>query len=354
MQILGGAVAWVIAPLYYMYMRILLVTPLVPPEPGGPSYYSIALREAFLEKGQEVRFRAFREVRKYPSGVRHAVFFFLLLRDALWAERVIALDTWSVALPAVCAARLCGKPVVLRSGGDFVWEEYIKRTGEKTLLSEFYEMPRALSAKEHAAKWLLRHVIFRLATRLVFSASWQRAISVKAYAIPEVKTAIIENQYGPKKEGLPPERKNFVCIYRPTPFKNIEALKAAFAIVKKTHPDTELDIHANIPREEAFEHMRSAYAVVIPSLSEVSSNLAIEALQFNKPCLVTKDCGIKDRLGDAVLYIGPNNPEDIASHMESILDTTHYAEALRHARSFSFVRTYGDIVNDFLVLLTHL
>ncbi len=331
-------------------MRILLVTPLVPPEPGGPSYYSVALRDAFLKKGHEVRFRAFREVRKYPSGIRHILFLFLLLRDALWSERVIALDTWSVALSAVVAARITRRPVFLRSGGDFVWEEYIKRTGAKTLLSEFYKKPRALSTKEHVVTLLLRTVIFRFATKIVFSTSWQRDISREAYHIPMQKTAVIENQYGPKKEGVPSVKKNFVCIYRPTPFKNIGALRDAFALVSCVYPEASLEIYEHIPREEAFEKMQSAYAMVIPSLSEVSPNLAIESLQFSKPCILTRDCGIKDRLGEAVSYINPNDPEDIKARMVALLDEEVYRRKSEAARTFSFVRTYDDIAEEF----THL
>lgn len=329
-------------------MRILLVTPLIPPEPGGPSYYSIALRDALLTQGHEVHFRAFKEVRRYPSGIRHVLFFWLLLRDALWAERVIALDTWSVALPAVLASRALGRSVFVRSGGDFVWEEYIKRTHEKVLLSAFYEAPRTLSVKEGVALWALRHVVFPYATRVVFSTRWQRDITSRAYGVPLAKTAVIENQYGPKKESAPPAGKNFVCIYRPTPFKNIEALKEAFDLVKEKHPEASLEIYQGVPREEAFARMKHAYAVIIPSLSEVSPNLAIEALQFGKPCILTSDCGIHDRLGDAVVYINPNDARDIARGMEEMLDASYYASRADAARRFSFTRSYDDIAEDFL------
>ena len=49
-----------------------------------------------------------------------------------------ALDTFSVAFPAVCAARLCGKKMIIRTGGDFLWEFYVERTGDLVLLRDFY------------------------------------------------------------------------------------------------------------------------------------------------------------------------------------------------------------------------
>ena len=125
-------------------MRFLIVTPLIPPEPGGPSYYSVALKEA-LERADPVRnettdvcvdtrdarvsngaghtvdLLAFAEVRQYPSGVRHLILLYKTLFRALRADTLIVLDTVSVAVPAVAAGWLVGKRTIVRTGGDFVW-----------------------------------------------------------------------------------------------------------------------------------------------------------------------------------------------------------------------------------------
>ncbi len=46
---------------------------------------------------------------------------------------VVALDTYSVAFPAVLAAMLFRKKLVLRVGGDFLWEQYLERVKKPKL-----------------------------------------------------------------------------------------------------------------------------------------------------------------------------------------------------------------------------
>ncbi len=60
--------------------------------------------------------------------------------------------------------------------------------------------------------------------------------------------------------------------------------------------------------------------------------------------------GLKDRLGDTVLYIDPKNPDDIAEKISMLADSdTRETYAIR-AREFSYVHTYEDIAKEFLVV----
>ena len=90
-------------------MSILIVTPLVPPESGGPSYLSVSLKEALEKKGEKVDLIAFKEVRHYPSGIRHLLFLYKVLWRARKVDALIILDTVSVALPSVIAGWLLQK-----------------------------------------------------------------------------------------------------------------------------------------------------------------------------------------------------------------------------------------------------
>jgi glycosyltransferase involved in cell wall biosynthesis len=327
----------------------LIVTPLVPPEPGGPSYYSVALERELKALGHEVSLVAFREVRKYPSGVRHLMFTYLVLFKALRADVLIILDTVSVALPAIIAGWVLGKKTIIRTGGDFVWERYIERTGEKILLPEFYEQKRVLTRKERLLVWLQKHIVFPLTTRIVYSTAYQRDIWARAYKIPAKKTAIIENSY-PAKDMTARGGEVFLAAWRPTGFKNIDILEQAYALAQQKCPGIKLEIFKDIPRDELAIRMRAARALVVPSLSEVSPNMAMEALAMGLPVILTKDCGTRDRFGDAVTYIDPKDPKGIADTLCSFMDAEVHADAKRRAEAFAFTRTYADIASEFLDL----
>ena len=326
---------------------ILIVTPLVPPESGGPSYLSVSLKEALEKKGEKVDLIAFKEVRNYPSGIRHFLFLYKVLWRARKVDALIILDTVSVALPAVLAGWLLQKKMIVRAGGDFVWERYIERTKEKVLLSVFYKERRELNSKERLLIWVQKRIIFPLATTIVFNTSWFRDIWIEAYHINKNKTAIIEHAHQ-KKEEIHVGGKGFLCVWRPTAFKNIPALEKAYILAKKKNPDITLEIYKNISREKLFDHMKYARALIIPSLTETSSVLAREALEIGLPGLLTDDCGSKTLLDTHVTWVNPLDPYDIAEKMCALMDEKRYEQEKEKVKNFTYSHTYEQIANEFL------
>lgn len=331
-------------------MRIVIATPISPPDAGGPSYYSQALKEAFEALGHTVILVSFRDVRQYPTGIRHVVYAYRLFKVLDLSDVCFALDTWSVALPAVLVGKLVHKPVTVRSGGDFLWESYVARTQESVTLSEFYNERRDLTLKERTVFWITKNIIFALVTKIIFSTAWQQAISARAFSIPQEKSAVIENFYGDKKEGKEPGKKDFVWIGRDIFLKNTYMLEKAFEKAKQQHSDIELVLLKNVPQEKAFETLASCWAFILPSLSEVSPNLVLEALQFGRPCIVTQETGIRERLGDSVIYIDPKNEQDIAEKISMLADPEIREDYTRRAREFAYVHTYEDIAKEFLAV----
>ena len=89
-------------------MKLVIATPLYPPEIGGPATYSRLLEEGLPMKGIEVELVKFSEVRHLPKLIRHYVYYRQVLKAARRADAVLALDPVSVGLPAMKAARTCG------------------------------------------------------------------------------------------------------------------------------------------------------------------------------------------------------------------------------------------------------
>lgn len=351
-------------------MRILIVTPLVPPEPGGPSYYSVSLKEALERAGHTVDLIAFKEVRQYASGVRHIIFFYKVLLRALSADALIVLDTVSVALPAVVAGWTLGKKTIIRTGGDFVWEAYVERTGEKVKLSEFYTKLRALTRRERLLVGLQKYVVFRLAHTIVFSTAWQRDIWRKPYAISDTKTAIVENVHDQSRICTSDERsgtdlarscdeKNktvqtptvFLWVGRDLVLKNVDTLCAVFDHVKERYPQMELKVCTNVPREEIVMEFRTARCLVLPSVSEVSPNIVFEALAHGVPVICTADTGIREHVPTGVMFADTCDEDALARSLLDMCDPSTYLSVREAARTPLPARTYDTVAKEMLNIL---
>jgi glycosyltransferase involved in cell wall biosynthesis len=326
-------------------MTILIATGIYPPQIGGPAKYAQKLHEELGRRGQ-VGLCAWTGLeRALPWGIRHAVYFLRLLPKAMRADAILALDTWSTGFPALAAAKLLRRKLLVRVGGDFVWEAYIERTGDMVRLSEFYKAPRRLSFKER----LIRRatlVLVRHADVLLFNSAWQMGIWQEAFAY-KTPARVLENEYPAKKSAAdsPLGKKIFVAAGRGIRYKNIPAFAEAFA--KAAAGRAELDTRALPPHEHAARNA-SAYAYAVPSVSEVSSNNIIEALSYNKPFIAPLDCGMRERLDGLGVFVDTLDRRAMENAVEELLDDATYQAYVERIRQFSYVRTWGQIADEIL------
>jgi glycosyltransferase involved in cell wall biosynthesis len=117
--------------------RLLIAAGLYPPEIGGPATYTALLEQELLKRGIKVSVAPFSAVRRLPIGIRHLIYFLKCFFFALRTDIVYAQDPVSVGLPALCAARLAGKPFIIRVAGDYAWEQGVQRFGVKDGIDEF-------------------------------------------------------------------------------------------------------------------------------------------------------------------------------------------------------------------------
>jgi len=289
----------------------------------------------------------------WPTGLRHLIYFFSLLTKVSQADFVLALDTFSVGWPATVAARLLGKKIVIRTGGDFLWEWYVERTGDFVLLRNFYRTRLTkLNLREkiifHCSRWTVRHC-----HKLVFSTDWQRQIWLAPYELNLAKTSIIENYYGIKDLVLLPSTKNFLWAGRYLKLKNLEKLKLAFAVVKESHPNLSLDIGQWSP-EKLITKIKTSYAVIIPSLSEISPNLILLALQYRKPFILTMETGLYDQLQEVAVFVDPINIGDMASKIIWLANEQNYLIQQKKVAGFLFTHSWSEIASEFSELFHHL
>lgn len=328
-------------------MRILIATGIYPPEVGGPAYYAKHLAEALRAKGHEVSVSTYGWLKKLPMGLRHIAYFLKLLSSAMKAERIIALDTFSVAVPAVWAGQLLRIPIIIRTGGDFLWEQYVERTGDMLPLPFFYERHKPFITKEKMVLRLTRYVLRH--ARIAFNSELQREVWCEAYGLDRAATFFIDNAAAEPHAPLPPSRKNFLWYTRGIRLKNGEKLHEAFVLAKQKVPDLVLET-GQLPQEELLEKMRNCYAVILPSLTELGPNYILDAIRCGKPFIQTKYSGYAERFKDLGLTVDPLSAEDIAEKIVELCDPAVYQKLTTNIAAHSFTRTYADVADDFIAL----
>ena len=330
--------------------KILIVTGIYPPAIGGPAQYAKHLAEALTEGGDEVKVKTYGWEKRLPATWRHLFFFFKILPAVAQVEAVIALDTFSVAVPAYYATRLFRRQLIIRVGGDFLWEGYVERTEERVLLKNFYlDTPNNWTAKEKQIFKLTKQALHAAST-VVFTTNWQRQIWAEPYKLNLDKIVIIENYYGPKESSLEPGAKVFVGGTRQLVWKNLDNLARNFFTTKLRDGSLQLDLE-NAPYEEFIEKIRQAYAVILVSLGDVSPNMILDAIRLGKPFILTRETGLYDRLRGVGIFVDPESDKEIIEAIMTLADPNEYDRWRAKVNQFTFTHTWQQIAEEFRKLL---
>lgn len=328
-------------------MKILISTGIFPPKIGGPSEYSKNLELALKKAQNGVKIATFGLEEYLPSGIRHVYFLLKIIPKVLWSDLVITMDTFSVAVPTVIVTYLFGKKNIIRTGGDFLWEQYVERTNKKVIFRNFYKDEKNnFNLKERIVfkltKWSLQN-----ASKVAFSTEWQRNIFIEAYDLDKNKTLIIENYYGEKEQSPEYDSKTFVASSRDLVLKNTDVLNEIFKEISQKH--TDVFLYSKKEEYKKFmDKIASSYAVIAISVSEISPNIVLDAIRHNKPFICTKEVGIYDRIKDTGLFVDPLNKDEIRSAVLRLLDQDEYNLAKQRVIEFSYEHSWEQIADEFI------
>lgn len=326
-------------------MRIFIATGIYPPEVGGPAEYAVNLQNEWEKNGHKVTVGVFSRWHFMPTGIRHLFFLFSIVSKVWKADLVVVLDTFSAALPATLLSIVFGKKIFLRTGGDFLWEQYVERTGDMVLLSDFYKTSISkLNLKEKIIFKVIRFIL-RSVDVVIFSTKWQEDIFWYPYGLQKQSTIVIENFYGPKVNlGETGVTKVFVASTRKLKWKNVDMLKEVFK-------DINCELYTENKKHEDFlAKINSSYAVILASIGDISPNMILDAIRFNKPFIVTTETGIADRVKDIAIFVNPKSKEDIREKVLWLLDENNYASQMQKVESFDFTHTWQEMAEEYLDL----
>lgn len=328
-------------------IKIIITTGVYPPKIGGPAQYTKNLEGEFEKMGHKVTVKTFGLENYLPSGLKHLFFFFKIIPAVLRADVVFVLDTFSVGLPSVFACKILGKKNIIRTGGDFLWEQYVEHTQKKVLLRNFYNTEiQNFSLKEKIifklTEWTLKNT-----SKIIFSTEWQKNIFIKAYGLKEENTYIVENYYGQKESDYNFESKTFISSSRNLVLKNKDILEKIFTSVKDTYPEATL-FSKNLSFDKFMGKIAKSYAVICISVGEISPNMILDAIRLNRPFVCTKEVGIYERIKNVGTFVDPLNEVEIKNVILDLLSEEGYKRAKEKVLNFNFVHTWRQIVEEFL------
>ncbi len=166
------------------------------------------------------------------------------------------------------------------------------------------------------------------------------------------KCFIVENYYGQKEHsnilenvGMP--EKVFVGGTRERKWKNIPLVKEAFALVKQKGLPVSVTFQTG-SRGKFLDDISSNYAVILASLGDISPNTILEAIQYGKPFILTRETGLYEKLKDIGVWVNPEDVNDIAAKIEWLSDEKNYEEQCRKVKAFSFTHGWNEIAGEIL------
>lgn len=291
-------------------MRLLIATPLYPPDSGGPATYAKLLEEELPGIGTEVTVVSFGAFRAYPKVIRHALYFFELCKKVWGVDAVYALDGVSVGVPAWMCALLARKPLYIRIAGDYAWEQGTQRFGVTETLDAF--------VKNKTQPLFVRFFIFvqtfvaRRARRIVVPSEYLKSI-VETWSIPAKKISVVHNAPPVLPQKLPasehaPEAPYIVSVARLVPWKGMAGLiravanipnlpllivgagpeaNALQALVKEKSLESQVVFTGALPHDETLAVVSRAQAFMLNTNYEGFSHTLLEVFALGVPVLST-------------------------------------------------------------------
>lgn len=329
-------------------MKLVIATPLYPPEIGGPATYARLLEEGLPAHGIEVEIVKFSDVRYLPKIIRHIAYYRNVLAAAREADIILALDPVSVGLPAMKVAKKLNRKFVVKIVGDYAWEQGRQRFGVTQKLDEF--------VRTKQSSWFVRRLqviekkVADAADAILVPSEYLKRI-VSSWGIPDDTVTVIYNAVPIEHIGTVPEsvsallQPRVVTVGRLVPWKGIDRLiegvwsarrdgsSASLVVVGEGPEATKLKNKAAqllkdnyvftgaLSHEDTLAVIKSADIFVLNSSYEGLSHTLIEALHLGASILATDVGGNAEVIvKGSGLIIKEGNQELLASNLKLLIE----------------------------------
>ncbi len=251
-------------------MKIVVATPIYPPEIGGPATYTKELCER-LHVSHQITVVAYTNTRESFPGTqlisvhknsplprRLFKYFIALLKATRDADVLYVQNAMAAGLPAAFVSLIRRVPFVLKFVGDEAWERATQHRLTKKRLDEFHASPEGgLRIK---LMMIIQGFVLRRAARVTTPSAYLLEALKKTYGVSESQS-IVNYNAAEDTEVLPFEARRIkhqiATTARLVAWKGIDGLMRALKIVKKNFPDATLVIAGDGPELKHLETLRT-------------------------------------------------------------------------------------------------
>ena len=345
-------------------MKILLTTPIFPPEIGGPAIYTREISGRLMKKGHQVRVVAFTDAEPEVKDIaiipvrlsygllgslrRQLRLFFTILRAAREVDLLYAQGAVVVGLCSLVVGRLLKKPVVVKFVGDVAWEQAVNAAKTNKFLEEFLSQPEG----GFYIKLIMRiqRFVFHHANKVITPSNYLKNILVKFYQVPASKIEVVYNAVELTEVKACDEtygQPMLITIGRLVSWKGIDELISLVPALAKRYHDFRLvivgegperdrlgqhcrEIHAEpyviftgrLNHEKTLSLLKRANIFILNSRYEGLPHTVIEAMACRCPVVATGLEGTKEVVEDGRngITVEPGNTQQLAEKLIFLLE----------------------------------
>lgn len=370
-------------------MKLVIATPLYPPDIGGPATYAKILEEELPKQNIAIALVSFHTVRHLPKGLSHLAYLVKLFRAAYGADVILALDPVSVGFPAALVSLLRNKKLVVKIVGDYAWEQGRQRFGVRDNLDEFVKKPATQFVAQVAALHRVQEFVALRARTIIVPSNYLKSIIVQWGISPE-KIEVVYNAFDgilnlADKEGvrtaLGLRGTILLSAGRLVPWKGFTTLIELLPEIRKKYPDAKLYIAGSGPLEgdlkkriresgqqdtvsllgdvehgKLMEYIRAADCFVLNTGYEGLSHQLLEVLSVGAPIVTTNVGGNPELITDGVtgLLVPYDDRDALLRGINRILEEPVFAQHITEAgKAFVASFTVERMVSSTLDVLTN-
>ncbi|MBP6858747.1 MAG: glycosyltransferase family 4 protein [Candidatus Pacebacteria bacterium] len=250
-------------------MKIVIATPIYPPEIGGPATYTKELCErlhnthnitvvAYTDVGESFEGTKLVRVSKHrPLPVRLLRYFMTLFREARGADLIYVQNAMAAGLPTALACMILRKPFVLKFVGDEAWERATQKRLTTKRLEEFLATPDG--TWKIRAMMLIQGWVLRRAACVTTPSAYLSEELIKAYGVRRERAVVNYNAAEETEvlpfEPTPPVPHQIAVTARLTAWKGIDGIIRAMKIVLKKFPDARVIIAGDGPETDSLKQL---------------------------------------------------------------------------------------------------
>lgn len=341
-------------------MKILIATPIYPPEIGGPATYTKELVERWHDEHELTVVAITNNTVELPGSklipvdkqlslpLRLFKFFVAVYKASKDTDVLYVQNAMAAGLPTVLAGMLRKKPVVLKFVGDEAWERATQHRKTEKTLQEFLDTPEGgfkIDLMRWLQGWVLRHATVVTTPSQYLGETIQKSYHIDSERVKTNYNAADPTTAAPFTATQKPHQ--LVATARLVAWKEVDDVLRAIEILREKYSDIHLIVHGdgperenleqltkdlkitdhvtftgNVSRTETWHTRKASAAYILNSTYEGLPHTALTSFASETPIIATDISGTNEAVyhEESGLLIPPHDPEALAAAVERIFN----------------------------------